>query len=130
MNVRYKNYETVKGVFQPNTGGTPTQMLGTTLASKNNFERRNAKVRQFYQAMIHSDKTGVNTYNVQLSLISGSTEYRLESLDVAPGDSHVFNEQDYGVDLAPDEYVRFAWLSASTHSSDKLTFFLRTRDIV
>ncbi len=130
MNVRYKNYETVKGVFQPNTGGTPTQMLGTTLASKNNFQRRGVWFRQFYQAMCHSDKASVNTYNVQLSVISGSTEYRLDSFDLAPGESHVFNEQDYGVDLAKDEYVRFAWLSASTHSSDKLTFFLRTRDLV
>lgn len=125
----YRNYKTFKSIVKPNTAGASGNYSNTTLSAANTVTRRSARLRQFYQAVAHNRNTSNNSYVINLTLTSGSTTYYLDRVTLAPGETHVWNEQDYGMDLASGESINLSWFISSAHANDELHLFIRTRDL-
>tara|TARA_R100000234_G_C4893718_1_gene132595 strand:+ start:180 stop:563 length:384 start_codon:yes stop_codon:yes gene_type:complete len=125
---QYKNYITTKKIVAPSVLAENTDSAPLTNATTRS--KRNSRGRQFYQAMAYLSNNAQNNYAVQLQVVSGSTVYILDRVTLQANESYVWNERDYGVDLANDEYVRLSYTSAGSHANDKLHLFIRTRDLV
>ena len=126
--MRYKNFLTSKKIISPSVLAATVDT--TPLSTAPTLSKRNARGRQFYQAVAHLAGSSVNSFAVTLNLVSGSDTYVLDKVTLLPGEGHVWNEQDYGMDLTSTEYMRLNYVATSTHANDRLHFFIRTRDLV
>tara|TARA_R100000808_G_scaffold23310_1_gene51594 strand:+ start:99 stop:500 length:402 start_codon:yes stop_codon:yes gene_type:complete len=129
---RFKNYVTHKSLVQPKTiadAGGNAYVTQTALSSEANVTKRAVRKRQFYQALVHSHNTTTQSYIITLELVSGTDRYVMDRVTLAAGETHVWNELDYGVDLLPTEYMRLSWIVSSAHTDDKITLIIRTRDL-
>mgnify|MGYP003627083301 CR=1 FL=1 len=124
----YRNYKTFKSIVRPNTAGASGNSSSTSLSTGPSIQR-SSRLRQFYQAVAHNRVTSNNSYVLSLTLTSGSSTYYLDRVTLLPGETHVWNEQDYGMDLSSKESVNLSWFIASAHSNDELHLFIRTRDL-
>ena len=127
---KYKNHKTFKSIVRPNTSGASGNYSSTTLSTGTSNEKRNARTRLFYQAVAHNRITSNNSYVISLTLTSGSSTYYLDRVTLLPGETHVWNEQDYGIDLSSSESMNLSWFISSAHANDELHLFIRTKDLV
>lgn len=130
---RFKNYRTHKSVVQPRAiadAGGNAYVTHTSLTSDTGLAKRGVRYRQFYQAVVHSDASTTQSFVIKLQLVSGSTTYELDRVSILPGETYVWNDWDFGMDLMPTEYMKITWVVSSAHSNDKLNLFIRTRDVV
>jgi len=130
---RFKNYKTHKSVVQPKAiadAGGNSYVTHTSLTSDTGLAKRGVRYRQFYQAVVHSGNATTQSFIIRLELVSGSTTYELDRVTILPGETFVWNDWDFGMDLLPTEYMRIGWTVAVAATNDKLHLFMRTRDVV
>ena len=63
-----------------------------------------------------------------ISITDGTNTYKMDNTTIQKGDSAVWSEEEYGVELDSDQYVSVA-VDESLASGDVLYVFFRFRDI-
>lgn len=129
---RFKNFKTHKSMVQPQliaAAGGNAFVTHTALSSEPGVTRRGVRKRQFYQAVVHSDNATTQTYIIKLWLVSGGTDYELDRVVLYPGGTHVWNDQDFGMDLSSGDYMKILWIVTTAVEADRLYLFMRTRDL-
>ena len=94
-------------------------------------DKRGNTLTMFSGAIAYLNSNATQTFFVQLSITNGTTEYYLDRVQIQPGDSVVWTEDEYGVILDEDQYVKILCTSSSSFSSnDNLSVFLHTKEVV
>ena len=127
-NFKTTNPRTVKaalGYNAENNKATPARSSLSTTRKRGNTQT------MFAGGMAYLSNDAAQTFNVQLSITNGTTEYYLDRVEILPGDSAIWTEDEYGVILDEDQYVKILCTSGSSFSSnDNLSVFLHTKEVV
>ena len=126
------------GIFKTTNPRTIKDVLGhnaesnkvTSARSSLSTTRKRGNTRtMFAGAIAYLNSAATQTFNVQLSITNGTTEYYLDRIQLLPGDSAIWTED--GVILDEDQYVKLICTSASSFSSgDNLSVFLHTKEVI
>ena len=127
-NFKTINPRTVKDVLGHNA---ESNKVTTARSSLSTTRKRGNTLTMFSGAIAYLNSAATQTFYVQLSITNGTTEYYLDRVQILPGDSSIWTEDEYGVILDEDQYVKITCTSGSSFSSgDNLSVFLHTKEVV
>ena len=109
------------------TGGTVRTTLPVTTASRT----RGTSRRSFAGAIMYTHESSTINFTAKIEITNGTTAYTLDQTKIYAGNSAVWSEEEYGVELEDDQYVQVSIPSITSFSSadDVLYVFLRLRDV-
>jgi len=108
--------------------GTVKSTVPTTTQRK----ARGAGRRAFAGMVAYNDAASARAFTVIISITDGTTSYTLDKTLVLIGESAVWMEDEYGVELDDDEYVSVTVSTADISaigSNDVIHLFIRMRDV-
>jgi hypothetical protein len=108
--------------------GTAKSTVPTTTQRK----ARGAGRRAFAGMVAYNDAASDRAFTVIISITDGTTSYTLDKTLVLIGESAVWMEDEYGVELGDDEYVSVTVSTAdiaAIGSNDVIHLFIRMRDV-
>jgi len=122
----YKNPRTTITVL----GHTaPASAAGTALASDKKSVQRSVQRRRFVGAVAHNKSTSSQALTVNLTATNGTATRTLDSTTIQKGDSAVWTDEEFGIDLDADWYVTME-ITTSTSSPDVLYAFMKSADVM
>ena len=127
-NFKTINPRTIKDVLGH---GAESNKITTARTGLSTTRKRGNTRSMFAGALAYLKDTATQTFSVQLSVTDGTTTYLVDRVNIEPGDSAVWMENEYGIVLDEDQYVKIEAIAAGSFSSnDELSVFLHTREIV
>lgn len=102
--------------------------VSTALADESKTKKRAVKRRRFAGAIIYNDINSSQPLTPTISIAGHVITYKLDRTTIQKGDSAVWTDEDFGIELESDQYVSVA-VAESLGSGDNLYIFLRFRDI-
>ena len=120
----YKNTRTAMGHLGFTAAST---VVGTALASDTARNSRAVRNRRFVGAVIYNDHQSTQPLTTALTVTNGTISKILDRTVIQAGDSAVWSEEEYAVDLDSDQYVTVT-VAETLQSGDNMYVFLRTRD--
>jgi len=122
----YKNPRTTMTVMGY-TGSASA--AGTALSSDRKAVQRSVQRRRFVGAVIHNLSTSSQALTVKLTATNGSANRILDSTTIQKGDTAVWTDEEFGIDLDAGWYV-VAESTTSYSSGDTLYAFMKTADVM
>lgn len=101
---------------------------GSTMASESASTLRGVRRRRFTGGVAYNRVSPSTTITIVVEVTDGTTSYQLDRVTILPGESHVWNEKEFGVDLANDQYISVT-ATKSFGVNDKVYLFLRFQDM-
>ena len=127
-NFKTINPRTVKDVLGH---GAESNKVTTARSSLSGTRKRGNAQTMFAGCMAYLNNAATQNFNVQLSITNGTTEYFLDRVEILPGDSAIWTEDEYGVILDEDQYVKITCITGSSFASgDNLSVFLHTKEVI
>ena len=127
-NFKTINPRTIKDVLGH---GAESNKITTARTGLSTTRKRGNTRSMFAGALAYLKSTATQTFTVELSVTNGTTAYSIDRVNIEPGDSAVWMENEYGIVLDEDQYVKItATTVGSFASNDELSVFLHTREIV
>lgn len=122
---KYKTVRTVKKIISHTGVATSTS---TKLDSESTTVKRMVQKRVFAGGVIYNSSSSSQALTAIIKITNGTNNYYLDRTLIGKGDSAVWSEHEYGIELDSDEYVEIS-VAESLASGDNLYIFLRFRDI-
>jgi plastocyanin len=127
-NFKTTNPRTIKDVLGY---GAESNKITTARTGISKTRKRGNTRSMFAGALAYLHHAATQTFNVTLTVTNGTTEYVVDRVQIEPGDSAVWMENEYGIVLDEDQYVKIEAATTDTFASnDELSVFLHTREIV
>lgn len=127
-NFKTTNPRTIKDVLGY---GAESNKITTARTGLSITRKRGNTRSMFAGALAYLKSNATQIFSVELSVTNGTTAYSIDRVDIEPGDSVVWMENEYGIVLDEDQYVKITATSLSSFASnDELSVFLHTREIV
>ena len=127
-NFKTTNPRTVKAALGYNAENNKATTARSSLSTT---RKRGNTQTMFAGGMAYLSNDAAQTFNVQLSITNGTTEYYLARVEILPGDSAVWLEEEYGVILDEDQYAKITTIpNKSQVSGDTVSVFLHTKEVV
>ena len=127
-NFKTINPRTIKDVLGHNA---ESNKVTTARSSLSTTRKRGNTLTMFSGAIAYLNSAATQTFFVQLSITNGTTEYYLDRVEILPGDSAVWLEEEYGVILDEDQYAKITTIpNKSQVSGDTVSVFLHTKEVV
>jgi len=118
---------TIQTVYAHLSGTAESRVVSTKLDDEGKTTKRGVHRRMFSGCVVYNDHASNDARTVSINITDGTTSYRLDRTTIQKGDSAVWSEEEYGVELGSDQYVDV--LCESIHVLDDLYVFIRLRDI-
>ena len=118
---------TIQTVYKTISHAGVATSTSSALSSATKTEKRGVRKRQFAGAIMFNAATS-QALSPTISITNGTLTYKMDNTTIQPGDSAVWSEEEYGVELDSDQYVSVA-VDESLASGDVLYVFFRFRDI-
>ena len=127
-NFKTINPRTIKDVLGY---GAENNKITTARSGLSTARKRGNTQSMFAGALAYLKNTATQAVHVQISITNGTTEYSVDRVSIAPGDSAVWTEDEYGIVLDADQYVKVLCSSpTSAAPNDELSVFLHTKELV
>jgi len=118
---------TIQTVYKIISHAGVATSISSALSGASKTAKRGVRKRQFAGAIMFNAATS-QALSPTISITNGTLTYKMDNTTIQPGDSAVWSEEEYGVELDIDQYVSVA-IDESLASGDVLYIFLRFRDI-
>jgi plastocyanin len=119
---------TIQTVYKTISHAGVATSTSSALSSATKTEKRGVRKRTFAGAIMFNAATS-QALSPTISITNGTITYKLDNTTIQPGDSAVWSEEEYGVELDSDQYVSVA-VDESLASGDVLYVFFRFRDVM
>jgi len=119
---------TIQTVYKIISHAGVATSISSALSGASKTAKRGVRKRQFAGAIMFNAATSSQALSPTISITNGTLTYKMDNTTIQPGDSAVWSEEEYGVELDIDQYVSVA-IDESLASGDVLYIFLRFRDI-
>lgn len=127
-NFKTINPRTIKDVLGY---GAESNKITTARTGLSTTRKRGNTQSMFAGALAYLKNSATQTFSVTLSITNGTTEYSVDRVQIEPGDSAVWMEEEYGIMLDADQYVKIAATSVDSFASnDELSVFIHTKEVV
>ena len=127
-NFKTINPRTIKDVLGY---GAENNKITTARSGLSTTRKRGNTQSMFAGALAYLKNTATQAFFVRLSITNGTTEYSVDRVRIEPGDSAVWTEDEYGIVLDADQYVKVLCSTADAFASnDELSVFLHTKELV
>ena len=118
---------TIQTVYKTISHAGVATSTSSALSGASKTAKRGVRKRQFAGAIMFNAATS-QALSPTISITNGTLTYKMDNTTIQPGDSAVWSEEEYGVELDSDQYVSVA-VDESLASGDVLYVFFRFRDI-
>jgi len=118
---------TIQTVYKIISHAGVATSISSALSGASKTAKRGVRKRQFAGAIMFNAATS-QALSPTISITNGTLTYKMDNTTIQPGDSAVWSEEEYGVELDIAKYVSVA-IDESLASGDVLYIFLRFRDI-
>tara|TARA_Y100001963_G_C6533582_1_gene332228 strand:+ start:116 stop:499 length:384 start_codon:yes stop_codon:yes gene_type:complete len=99
-----------------------------SLSSESASDIRNVRRRRFLGGVAYNRIAPSSTITLILEVTDGTTSYQIDRVTITPGTSHVWNANEFGVDLANDQYISIT-ATKSFGLNDSIYVFMRFQDM-
>ncbi len=122
------NYEKTTTVKAKISGTGLTNQVSTALISDTDSNKRGVRRRRFVGAVMYNKSNSTQALTPLIEVTNGTTSFQLDRATIQIGDSAVWMEEDYAVDLDKDQHIKVT-VAESIATADNLFIFLRFKDI-
>lgn len=126
--MKYYNYQTVREKIIP--GGSISSKSTKSYSADSSATKRNSRYREFNSAIACIKSGSQGTFTIKLVLVSGGADYQMDEVVLTAGESATWTNAEYGIELAPGDTVKLEFTAVNSTGSDRLYFFIRTRDAI
>jgi hypothetical protein len=120
----YKATRTISGHIGYTAASTS---ISTALSADTDRNTRAVRNRRFVGAVMYNDHQSTQPLTPTITVTNGTVSRKLDRTTIQTGDSAVWNEEDYAIDLDSDQYISIS-VAETLVNGDNLYVFLRFKD--
>lgn len=120
----YKATRTISGHIGYTAASTS---VSTALSADTDRNTRAVRNRRFVGAVMYNDHQSTQALTPTITVTNGTISRKLDRTTIQTGDSAVWNEEDFAIDLDSDQYISIS-VAETLQNGDNLYVFLRFKD--
>jgi len=120
----YKRTRTISGTIGYLAASTS---ISTALSADTGRNTRAVRNRRFIGAVMYNDHLSTQPLTPTITVTNGTISRKLDRTTIQTGDSAVWNEEDFAIDLDSDQFISIS-VAETLQNGDNLYVFLRFKD--
>ena len=120
----YKRTRTISGTIGYTAASTS---ISTALSADTGRNTRAVRNRRFIGAVMYNDHQSTQPLTPTITVTNGTISRKLDRTAIQIGDSAVWNEEDFAIDLDSDQFISIS-VAETLQNGDNLYVFLRFKD--